>query len=79
MKLASLKAGGRDGTLIVVSKDLSKAVKVPEIATTMQLALDNWERVEGRLRSVYESLNAGDGAGVFDLDHADLAAPLPRA
>jgi fumarylacetoacetate (FAA) hydrolase len=79
MKLASLKAGGRDGTLIVVSKDLSKAVKVPEIATTMQLALDNWERVEGRLRSVYESLNAGDVAGAFDLDHTDLAAPLPRA
>jgi fumarylacetoacetate (FAA) hydrolase len=79
MKLASLKAGGRDGTLIVVSKDLGKAVKVPEIAATMQLALDDWERVEGRLRSVYESLNAGDVAGAFDLDHADLAAPLPRA
>ena len=79
MKLASLKAGGRDGTLIVVSKDLGKAVKVPEIAATMQLALDDWERVEGRLRSVYESLNAGDVAGVLDLDHADLAAPLPRA
>ena len=79
MKLASLKAGGRDGTLIVVSKDLGKAVKVPEIATTMQLALDDWEGVEGRLRSVYESLNAGDVAGAFDLDHADLAAPLPRA
>jgi fumarylacetoacetate (FAA) hydrolase len=79
MKLASLKAGGRDGSLIVVSKDLSKAVKVPEIAATMQLALDNWAGVEGLLSSVYESLNAGDVAGAFDLDHADLAAPLPRA
>ena len=27
MKLGSLKEGGRDGTLVVVSKDLSRAVK----------------------------------------------------
>ena len=27
MKLASLKEGGRDGTLVVVNRDMSKAVK----------------------------------------------------
>ncbi|MYH70376.1 MAG: FAA hydrolase family protein, partial [Gammaproteobacteria bacterium] len=36
MKLASLKEGGRDGTLIVVNRDMSRAVKVPDIATTLQ-------------------------------------------
>ena len=32
MKLGSLKEGGRDGTLIVVSRDLSRAVKATGIA-----------------------------------------------
>ncbi|CAO3438329.1 fumarylacetoacetate hydrolase family protein [Azospirillum endophyticum] len=79
MKLASLKAGGRDGTLIVVGKDLAKATKVPEIAATMQRALDRWSDVEERLRSVYDTLNGGEIADAFELNHADLAAPLPRA
>ncbi|MBK1838828.1 fumarylacetoacetate hydrolase family protein [Azospirillum sp. YIM B02556] len=79
MKLASLKAGGRDGTLVVVSKDLAKATKVPEIAATMQLALDRWSDVGERLRSVYDKLNGGEIADAFELNHADLAAPLPRA
>ena len=34
MKLASLKAGGRDGTLAVVSRDLSRCNAVPHIAPT---------------------------------------------
>jgi fumarylacetoacetate (FAA) hydrolase len=34
MKLGSLKEGGRDGTLIVVSRDLTKAVKATGIAPT---------------------------------------------
>ncbi|MBI2969283.1 MAG: 2-keto-4-pentenoate hydratase, partial [Gammaproteobacteria bacterium] len=38
MKLASLKEGGRDGTLIVVDHDLRKAIKVPRIARTLQAA-----------------------------------------
>ena len=46
MKLASLKEGGRDGTLVVVNRDMSKAVKVPDIAPTMQAALDNWAHTE---------------------------------
>nr|HPO25430.1 FAA hydrolase family protein [Arenimonas sp.] len=41
MKLGSLKAGGRDGTLIVVSKDLSKAVTVGDVAKTLQAALED--------------------------------------
>ena len=35
MKLASLKEGGRDGTLVVVNRNMSKAVKVPDIAPTI--------------------------------------------
>ena len=80
MKLASLKAGGRDGTLIVVSRDLSKAVAVPGIAPTMQQALERWDAVEPHLRKIYESLNNGEQlAGIFNFEQSNVASPLPRA
>ena len=78
MKLASLKSG-RDGTLIVVSKDLKTAVKATEIAPTMQELLDNWEARVGALQALSDALNAGTVADAFPLDMATLAAPLPRA
>ena len=79
MKLGSLKEGGRDGTLIVVSRDLARAVRAKGIATTMQAALEDWSNLAPRLNALSESLNAGDADGVFDLDFNALAAPLPRA
>ncbi|MCE3004507.1 MAG: fumarylacetoacetate hydrolase family protein [Xanthomonadaceae bacterium] len=88
MKLASLKSGGRDGTLIVASRDLRKAVAVPQVAHTLQRALEDWHNAAPRLNAVAELLEevAGNGGTglvesqeVFDLDPAVLAAPLPRA
>ena len=79
MKLGSLKEGGRDGTLVVVSRDLSRAVRATGIAPTLQRALEDWENVAPRLNALSESLDAGDADGVFDLDMQALAAPLPRA
>ena len=84
MKLASLKHGGRDGTLIVTSRDLAKAVRVGDIARTLQAALEDWSNTAPRLRRIYELLNASraetiNGEDVFVLDPATLAAPLPRA
>ncbi|MFN7552660.1 MAG: fumarylacetoacetate hydrolase family protein [Pseudomonadota bacterium] len=88
MKLASLKSGGRDGTLIVASRDLRKAVVVPQIAHTLQRALEDWQHAAPRLNAVAELLEevAGNGGTglvesqqVFDLEPVALAAPLPRA
>jgi fumarylacetoacetate (FAA) hydrolase len=84
MKLGSLKEGGRDGSLIIVSKDLSKAVRAGDIAPTLQHALERWSSAAPRLNALYEALNAGsaetiNGEPVFALDPAALAAPLPRA
>jgi fumarylacetoacetate (FAA) hydrolase len=79
MKLATLKAGGRDGTLVVVSRDLSTAVTAGEISPTLQLVLDNWDALAPRLEEVYARLNDGRMNDTFDLDMEDLAAPLPRA
>jgi fumarylacetoacetate (FAA) hydrolase len=85
MKLASLKDGGRDGTLIVVSRDLQRAVRVPDIAATLQRALEDWDNTAPRLNAVSEALNlAGkavtlNGEPIFAVDPSALAAPLPRA
>ncbi|MBT2117285.1 fumarylacetoacetate hydrolase family protein [Dyella sp. LX-66] len=79
MKLGSLKEGGRDGTLIVVSRDLSRAVKASGIAATLQAAMDDWSNLAPRLNALYAELQAGTAAGAFALDVAALAAPLPRA
>ncbi|HJT99074.1 MAG TPA: fumarylacetoacetate hydrolase family protein [Rhodanobacteraceae bacterium] len=79
MKLGSLKEGGRDGTLVVVSRDLSKAVKASGIAPTLQAALDDWSNAAPRLDALSTSLNAGTAEGAFALDMHALAAPLPRA
>ncbi len=79
MKLGSLKEGGRDGTLIVVSRDLSRAVRATGIAATLQAALEDWSNLAPRLNTLSESLNSGDADGVFDLDFNAMAAPLPRA
>jgi len=84
MKLGSLKEGGRDGTLIVVSRDLTRAVKATGIAPTLQRALEEWESTAPRLNSLYEVLNASsaetiNGEPVIAVDFAALASPLPRA
>lgn len=79
MKLASLKSEARDGTLLVVRRDLARAVAVPEIARHLQAALDDWQALAPRLEEVSEALEAGGLEGDFPLDPARLAAPLPRA
>lgn len=79
MKLGSLKEGGRDGTLIVVSRDLKHAVKATGIAATLQAALDDWSNAAPRLNALSDELNAGKAQDAFALDMSKLAAPLPRA
>jgi fumarylacetoacetate (FAA) hydrolase len=79
MKLASLKTAGRDGTLVVVSRDLQTCQPVPGIARTLQAALDDWAAAAPRLQQVYEQLNAGSAAQAQPFDQAHCHSPLPRA
>lgn len=79
MKLASLKSGGRDGTLVVVSRDLTRAVPVPDIAPTLQAALDDWDDSAPFLLEVARHLEEGRVGGEIRFDPADAAAPLPRS
>lgn len=77
MKLASLKSG-RDGHLIVVSRNLETYIDASKIAPTMQAALDDWSRVRPMLEVLSNDLNAGDVTGE-PFDASACASPLPRA
>ena len=79
MKLASLKTGGRDGSLIVVSRDLEHFVSAAKISPTLQVALDDWHNTAPRLNTLYAELNRGACGDIRKLDIESLAAPLPRA
>ena len=75
MKLASLK-GGRDGRLVVVSRDLTRYLPADNVATTLQSALDNWDTARPALQAIADRVNAGEGES---FDETACASPLPRA
>jgi len=77
MKLASLK-GGRDGRLVVVSRDLSRAADASAVAPTLQAALDDWDAAAPRLTELADALERGRLAH-FPFVPEHCAAPLPRA
>ena len=79
MKLGALRERGRDGALVVVSRDLTRAARVPDVAPTLQAALDDWAAVAPRLREAHERLEAGTLSGAFAFDISQVVAPLPRA
>ena len=79
MKLATLKDGTRDGKLVVVSRDLARAVLASSVAGTLVAALEGWAQSAPRLQQLYEALNAGKSSAAFDFNPVRLAAPLPRA
>jgi fumarylacetoacetate (FAA) hydrolase len=79
MKLATLKNNTRDGQLVLVSRDLSKAVAIPDIAPTLQALLDNWANLAPKAEVIYQQLNDGTAKGAFDFDQTQCESPLPRA
>jgi fumarylacetoacetate (FAA) hydrolase len=83
MKLASLKAPSRDGTLVVVDRAMARAVKAQAVAPTLQHALENWSSVAPRLRDLAAALEGGAERHAFDFQQELAAgrvdAPLPRA
>jgi fumarylacetoacetate (FAA) hydrolase len=79
MKLATLKSHTRDGQLVIVSRDLTRAVAVADIAPTLQYALDHWQALKSKLEDVYARLNKGEIHDALNFHEQDIAAPLPRA
>ncbi|MEM1417280.1 MAG: fumarylacetoacetate hydrolase family protein [Myxococcota bacterium] len=76
MRLATLREGGRDGTLVVVSGDGARVLRATDVAPTLQAALDAWDDAEPALRALAGRADAGEGE---PLDVSALHAPLPRA
>ena len=75
MKLASLK-DGRDGRLVVVSRDLQRYLPAAGVAATLQAALDDWPNARPALEAIAARVEAGEGD---TFNQADCASPLPRA
>ena len=75
MKLATLK-DGRDGRLVVVSRDLARCASAENVAPTLQAALDSWTTARPELESIAAELESGGGDG---FDETTCASPLPRA
>jgi fumarylacetoacetate (FAA) hydrolase len=79
MKLATLADGTRDGQLVVVSRNLDLAVPVPQVARTLQQALDRWAELAPQLQKAADELEAGPASGSIPFDSKNALAPLPRA
>lgn len=75
MRLASLR-GGRDGRLLVVSKDHARYLEAGSIAPTLQAALDDWTRCAPALQMLAERCDRGEGEC---FDPSRCHSPLPRA
>lgn len=62
-----------------MSRDLKRAAHVPHIATTLQAALDDWERAAPRLVEAFEQLERDNNRSAFPFEARKMLAPLPRA
>src|SRR4249920_787954 len=80
MKLATLRAPpGRDGVLVVVSRDLKAGVVASAIAPSLQSVLEDWPHTAPKLAQLSATLNAGKASDAFRFDPARCHSPLPRA
>jgi fumarylacetoacetate (FAA) hydrolase len=79
MKLATYQDGSRDGQLVVVSRDLTRAAYASHTANRLQQVMDDWNYLAPQLQDVYDGLNAGRMRNAFPFDSTQCLAPLPRA
>ncbi len=75
MKLATIREGGRDGTLVVVSTDGTRCL-MPDARPTLQQVLEDWDDFSAELQALCSRLESSDGDS---LDRTSVTAPLPRA
>lgn len=80
MKLGTLKnPNRRDGDLVVVSKDNSRAIRAGHIAPSLREAIESWSVSQPKLQELYNQLNQGHVADAFDADPALFHSAMPRA
>jgi fumarylacetoacetate (FAA) hydrolase len=79
LKLATERNAFPDGSLVVVSRDLTRTVSASAIAPNLQNAVERWGEVSPALHSLYERLNSGRAENARAFRPEAMAAPLPRA
>ncbi|MED5391910.1 MAG: fumarylacetoacetate hydrolase family protein, partial [Pseudomonadota bacterium] len=79
MKLGSLKEGGRDGTLVVVNRDLTRMMLANDIAPNLQAAIDIWDKALPELQELYDRLNNERSLDARPFVASEMSSPLPRA
>lgn len=79
MKFATYPNESRDGCLMLVSRDLSRAMTVSHLAPTLQTALDHWVQLAPLLEQAYSELNNGVAHQAEPFDPTRCLSPLPRA
>ncbi|MBR9791482.1 MAG: fumarylacetoacetate hydrolase [Gammaproteobacteria bacterium] len=79
MKFATLKNGTPDGVLLLVSRDLRKAVQVDHLASTLQAAIERWDSLYNQFAELYQALNDGTLAETLDFAQQQVMAPMPRS
>lgn len=78
MKFATRKNGTRDGELLLISADASRALSLAALAPNLQSLLDHWDALLPHLREKAEALEAGNPNAV-ETPWPELHSPLPRA
>jgi len=81
MKLATIKSQdplNRDGDLIVVSRNLKKAISVAPGLSLLK-ALESWDLWKPKLEAIATQLEKGEIPSGFDLKLSDCLSPLPRS
>jgi fumarylacetoacetate (FAA) hydrolase len=78
MKLATLRDGTRDGTLVVVRRDHEVFTRAAAVAPTLTPSRAGGDRLAPRLGELAAALEGGS-APAEPVDVRKLAAPLPRA
>lgn len=78
MKFATIKNDLKDGGLVLVSRDLSKAFSLAAIAPTMQYLVEHWQTLAPVIQPLYDDLNRGQLDDWIDFHSEQMMAPLPR-
>jgi len=79
LRLATRANGRRDGELVLVDETLTRCVAVPDIAPTLQAALDDWATAAPRLAARVQDLARDQWSGADTFDANAALSPLPRA
>ncbi|MDB6001242.1 MAG: hydrolase family protein [Rhizobacter sp.] len=78
-RLATRNDGSRDGQLVLVDPTLGRCLAVPQIARTLQAALDDWGDAAPLLHALAAAQDAAGWPDAEALPPDACMAPLPRA